>query len=159
MLAEVAGLAAQRVDEVVRVVAQAEPAVGEAQRASEARMRETMGKLTGGLAGLVIAWILCKVVRLILKVARFDRRCRHTYLNRYGESVYGLPREKVIGRTNAELGLPPELVDLTRREFTAVFETGHWLRNVLSGVGYSVAIYTLFVRFLEVLLPVGLLGW
>jgi len=42
---------------------------------------------------------------------------------------------------------------------TAVLEAGHWVRTILSGVAYSVAIYTLFVRFLEIMLPVGLLGW
>lgn len=42
---------------------------------------------------------------------------------------------------------------------TAVFETGHWVRNVLSGVGFSVAVYAIFVNFLDVLLPKGLIGW
>jgi len=42
---------------------------------------------------------------------------------------------------------------------TAVFQTGHWVRNVLSGVGFAVVVYTIFVKLLEVLLPVGILGW
>ncbi len=41
----------------------------------------------------------------------------------------------------------------------AVFETGHWVRNVLSGVGFSVFVYATFVNFLDVLLPKGILGW
>ncbi len=41
----------------------------------------------------------------------------------------------------------------------AVFETGHWVRNILSGVGFSVVVYATFVNFLDVLLPKGLLGW
>jgi len=41
----------------------------------------------------------------------------------------------------------------------AVFETGHWVRNVLSGIGFSVLVYATFVNFLNVLLPKGLLGW
>ena len=41
----------------------------------------------------------------------------------------------------------------------AVFESKYWVRNIASGVLFSVAVYTLFVRFLEVLLPVGILGW
>ncbi len=42
---------------------------------------------------------------------------------------------------------------------TAVFEAGHWVRNVLSGVGFSVAVYAIFVNFLNVMLPKGILGW
>ncbi len=41
----------------------------------------------------------------------------------------------------------------------AVFETGHWVRNVLSGIGFSVAVYAIFVNFLDVMLPKGLIGW
>lgn len=41
----------------------------------------------------------------------------------------------------------------------AVFETGHWVRNVLSGVGFSVVVYALFVNVLGVLLPRGPIGW
>ncbi len=41
----------------------------------------------------------------------------------------------------------------------AVFETGHWVRNVLSGIGFSVVVYATFVNFLNVLLPKGILGW
>ena len=32
------------------------------------------------LAGVAIAWILCKIIRLLLKVARFDRRCANVGL-------------------------------------------------------------------------------
>ncbi|HEX2986951.1 MAG TPA: tripartite tricarboxylate transporter TctB family protein [Chloroflexota bacterium] len=42
---------------------------------------------------------------------------------------------------------------------TAVFETGHWVRNVASGVGFSVVVYATFVSFLDVMLPKGILGW
>ena len=41
----------------------------------------------------------------------------------------------------------------------SMFEPGRWIRNSLSGVGFSVAVYALFVNFLEVLLPTGILGW
>jgi len=41
----------------------------------------------------------------------------------------------------------------------AVFESGHWLRNILSGVGFSVFVYATFVNFLDVMLPKGILGW
>lgn len=42
---------------------------------------------------------------------------------------------------------------------TAMFEAKHWLRNLLSGVGFSVGIYVTFVNVLDVMLPKGLLGW
>ncbi|MGE5619501.1 MAG: tripartite tricarboxylate transporter TctB family protein [Sphingomonadaceae bacterium] len=42
---------------------------------------------------------------------------------------------------------------------TAMFEAKHWLRNLLSGVGFSVGIYLIFVNVLDVMLPKGLLGW
>lgn len=41
----------------------------------------------------------------------------------------------------------------------AVFETGHWVRNVLSGVGFSLFVYGVFVNVLGVLLPRGIIGW
>ena len=41
----------------------------------------------------------------------------------------------------------------------AVFETGHWVRNVLSGIGFGVVVFAIFVTFLDVLLPKGILGW
>ncbi len=42
---------------------------------------------------------------------------------------------------------------------STVFEARHWLRNVLASMGFSVGVYYLFVSILEVLLPVGILGW
>jgi putative tricarboxylic transport membrane protein len=42
---------------------------------------------------------------------------------------------------------------------TAVFEAKHWVRNVLVGAGFSVAVYLLFVHILNVGLPKGVLGW
>lgn len=41
----------------------------------------------------------------------------------------------------------------------AVFESGHWVRNVLSSVGFSLAVYGIFVNFLNIVLPKGILGW
>lgn len=41
----------------------------------------------------------------------------------------------------------------------SVLEAKYWVRNVTAGVVFSVAVYTLFVRVLEVMLPVGVLGW
>lgn len=41
----------------------------------------------------------------------------------------------------------------------AVFESGHWVRNVLSGVFFSLGVYAVFVNFLNIVLPKGLFGW
>ncbi|HEX9014718.1 MAG TPA: tripartite tricarboxylate transporter TctB family protein [Chloroflexota bacterium] len=38
---------------------------------------------------------------------------------------------------------------------TAVFEMGHWVRNVVSGITFSLVVYATFVLFLNVLLPKG----
>lgn len=40
---------------------------------------------------------------------------------------------------------------------TAVFEAKHWVRNLLSGVGFSLFVYITFVHILRVLLPKGAL--
>jgi len=42
---------------------------------------------------------------------------------------------------------------------TAVFEAKHWVRNLLTGVGFAVGVYVIFVQVLGVLLPKGILGW
>ncbi|MHB9155126.1 MAG: PAS domain-containing sensor histidine kinase [Endomicrobiales bacterium] len=57
-------------------------------------------------------------------IARFDRQLRHTFINPCGEKVYGRRREEIIGKTNAELGMPPDKVDLWKRHFEQVFATG-----------------------------------
>lgn len=57
-------------------------------------------------------------------IARFDTRLRHTYLNAYGEKVYGLSREEVIGRTNAEIGMPDEKVRFWNEHFRRVLQSG-----------------------------------
>lgn len=57
-------------------------------------------------------------------IARFDRQLRHTYVNEYGAKVYGVPREDVIGKTNAELGMPPDKVEYWRKHFEEVLATG-----------------------------------
>jgi PAS domain S-box-containing protein len=57
-------------------------------------------------------------------IARFDRHLRHTYVNAYGAQVYGIPQEQVVGRTNAELGMPPEKVAFWKARFEEVLRTG-----------------------------------
>mgnify|MGYP005841832243 CR=1 FL=1 len=57
-------------------------------------------------------------------IARFDRQLRHTYINDYGARVYGIPREQVIGKTRAELGMPAAKVAFWKENLEAVFQTG-----------------------------------
>ncbi|HEX5750972.1 MAG TPA: ATP-binding protein [Archangium sp.] len=63
-----------------------------------------------------------------LIVAHFDRELRHLYVNRGVEEVTGLPAASFIGRTNAELGMPPRLVRHWREEMELAFqrEEGRW---------------------------------
>ena len=39
-----------------------------------------------------------------------------------------------------------------------LLQPGHWVRNVLVAVGFSVGVYLTFVKFLNVMLPAGVLG-
>jgi PAS domain S-box-containing protein len=57
-------------------------------------------------------------------IARFDRQLRHTYVNSYGENVYGVPRQQVLGKTNTELAMPEDKVALWKAHFDKVLETG-----------------------------------
>ncbi|MBN9390293.1 MAG: response regulator [Chloroflexi bacterium] len=43
-------------------------------------------------------------------ISRYDREVRHTYVNPAVERVTGLPPSAFIGKTHAELGMPPENV-------------------------------------------------
>ena len=40
-----------------------------------------------------------------------------------------------------------------------VLEEGHWMRNILIGLTFSIGIYYIFTKVLNVMLPVGVLGW
>jgi putative tricarboxylic transport membrane protein len=40
-----------------------------------------------------------------------------------------------------------------------VMERGRWGRNIIIGVVFSVGVYFIFVKVLNVMLPAGLLGW
>lgn len=56
-------------------------------------------------------------------VARFDRQGRHLYVNRQVQAITGLPLEDFLGRTNADLNMPPELVALWDQVRARVFAT------------------------------------
>jgi PAS domain S-box-containing protein len=57
-------------------------------------------------------------------IARFDRDLRHIFINPYGERVYGKPRKEIIGKTNSDLGMPEENVEMWKSRFEEVFSTG-----------------------------------
>jgi len=57
-------------------------------------------------------------------VARFDRALRHTYINPAIEPVTGMKREAFIGKTNRDIGMPEETINLWDDEVNRVFETG-----------------------------------
>jgi PAS domain S-box-containing protein len=56
-------------------------------------------------------------------VSRFDRQFRRLYVNARAEAAYGLSREQLLGRTFAELGFPPRLVELWHSKLEKVFST------------------------------------
>ncbi len=55
-------------------------------------------------------------------VARFDRDLRHVFVNAAVERATGRPREEFLGRTNRELGMPPQLCDLWDAALRGAFE-------------------------------------
>ena len=57
-------------------------------------------------------------------LSRFDRNFRHVFVNQAATRNTGLTRDDLIGRTNRELGMPPDLCDVFERTLTQVFETG-----------------------------------
>jgi diguanylate cyclase (GGDEF)-like protein/PAS domain S-box-containing protein len=56
-------------------------------------------------------------------ICRFDRAMRHVYVNDYGAKVYGVPKDRVVGKTMAGLGLPPDKATLWNRHLERVFES------------------------------------
>lgn len=57
-------------------------------------------------------------------IFRFDRTLRHIYVNPAVEQFAGLPRQSVLGSTNAELGLPEDIVARWDARLLDVFESG-----------------------------------
>jgi putative tricarboxylic transport membrane protein len=39
-----------------------------------------------------------------------------------------------------------------------VLERGHWIRNIVTGLTFSIGVYYIFTKVLNVMLPVGVLG-
>ena len=57
-------------------------------------------------------------------IARFDRQKRHIYVNPADAETYGQSLEKIVGKTNSELGMDPELVKFWEGHYENVFATG-----------------------------------
>jgi len=69
-------------------------------------------------------------------VARYDRSLRYVYINRQIEAITGIAADDFLGKTNRELGMPPELVDQWEEALAHVFEQGETVkvRFVFPGV-------------------------
>jgi PAS domain S-box-containing protein len=57
-------------------------------------------------------------------IMRYDRKCRHTYMNPAALRASGLAREEVIGKTDRESGFEEDLSRFWEEKITGVFETG-----------------------------------
>jgi PAS domain S-box-containing protein len=57
-------------------------------------------------------------------LARFDSSFRHVFVNAAVERATGRPRTDFLGKTNREVGMPPELCDVWEASLRTVFETG-----------------------------------
>ncbi|HDP79900.1 MAG TPA: PAS domain S-box protein, partial [Spirochaetes bacterium] len=62
-------------------------------------------------------------------IMRYDRQCRHTYMNPAGLKVGGHTEKDIIGKTHREAGFPDELCDLWEKKINRVFETGKPLQH------------------------------
>lgn len=57
-------------------------------------------------------------------IARFDRLHRHLFVSASVTRATGLPAARFLGKTNQELGMPPDLVAQWDRALAEVFATG-----------------------------------
>jgi PAS domain S-box-containing protein len=57
-------------------------------------------------------------------IARFDREFRHTFVTGAVREATGLAPERLLGKTNAELSMPPELTRQWDADLAAVFASG-----------------------------------
>ncbi|MCK4269483.1 MAG: PAS domain S-box protein, partial [Methanogenium sp.] len=56
-------------------------------------------------------------------IMRFDRHCRHLYVNSVVEQQTNIPAEEFIGKTHSELDFPNDLVELWEGAIQEVFAT------------------------------------
>ena len=57
-------------------------------------------------------------------VARFDKNLRHLYVNPTAEKMTGISTDFFIGKSNEELGMPQDLVNLWQETLLRTFESG-----------------------------------
>ena len=57
-------------------------------------------------------------------IMRYDRDCRHTYMNPAALAVAGVTETDIIGKTHLECGFPEDLSRLWEKKITQVIETG-----------------------------------
>jgi PAS domain S-box-containing protein len=57
-------------------------------------------------------------------IARFDPHLRYLYVSSAAQSMTGTPSPEYVGKTNRELGMPPELVEPWDAALRRVFATG-----------------------------------
>ncbi|MDG3005849.1 PAS domain-containing hybrid sensor histidine kinase/response regulator [Paludisphaera mucosa] len=67
-------------------------------------------------------------------LTQFDRELRHVFVNAAVEKATGRSRESFLGRTNREMGMPPDRRDAWDAALRSVFETG---RGVSSDFSYE----------------------
>lgn len=60
-------------------------------------------------------------------IIRFDRNCRHVFLNSAAAAAAGLPVDRLMGKKIAEIGLPMETTAEWERRIFSVIETGEIL--------------------------------
>ncbi len=95
---------------VVATIAQGQDITGRKQ--AEALLRESQEQLRS------------LVENLPSVVMRYDRQFRVVYLSPQAETVTGIPRERFLGKTNREVGMPEELCVLWEEAIDRVFRTG-----------------------------------
>jgi PAS domain S-box-containing protein len=57
-------------------------------------------------------------------VSRFDRDLRYLYISPQAERLMGIPPSEYTGKTFAEMGLPPQLVEYFTKAVRGIFDTG-----------------------------------
>lgn len=62
-------------------------------------------------------------------IARFDTSSKHIFINTIGEKIYGRPRDKIIGKSFAELDMPGYMIDFWKKNFDDIILSGE-LKNV-----------------------------
>jgi PAS domain S-box-containing protein len=83
-------------------------------------------------------------------IAQFDRQLRHLYVNSAVERAIGISPQRFIGKTHAELGMPPEICLPFQQLLREVFVTGEQRvfesKSPMSGKCYQARVVPKFAR-------------